>query len=160
MSFFQRLKSNPKAEKDFNQALDVYNHLRRYPVHSFQYRQQLKQIAISCRSAISLNDRHGDAQVLLANTYLLMFIESVPQVGDCLSLKLAAAVIQHWADEPLRQYPWTKFVENGQKIHSQVADTIRTFLSDQGHSVQSLMEGLKATYYADAILRDCVVWME
>jgi hypothetical protein len=39
-------------------------------------------------------------------------------------MKLAAAVIQHWSDEPMKQYPWTKNRENGQTIYSQVSEAL------------------------------------
>ena len=152
MGFFQRLKSDPQAEKHFKHALEVYGQLRRYPERSLQYRRQLVAISSSCRLAIQLNDRHGDAHVLLANSYLLMFIDGFPEVGDPLPLKLAAAVIQHWADEPMRQYPWTKNAENGHTIHAQVEDAVRTFLPTQRDP--SSLQQLKAQYYADAISRD------
>jgi zinc-ribbon domain len=154
MGFFQRLKSNPKAEREFNQALAVYKQLRRYPEHSPQYREQLKHIASSSRNAIALNDRHGDAHVMLANTYFLMFLDGFPQAGDLLPLKYAVAVIQHWAGEPMRQQPWTKNTETGQTMYSQVADAVRTFLPSEASRGQTAMETLKATYYMAAVSRD------
>jgi hypothetical protein len=149
MGFFQRLKTVPQAEREFNQALEVYRQLRAYPERSLQYRQQLRQVAASCRSAIALSERHGDAHVLLANMYFLMFIDGFPSAGDPLPLKLAAAVIQHWSDEPMRQYPWTKNRETAQTLYSQVTEARRASLP---HGAP--MEELKATYYIDAVSRD------
>ena len=152
MGFLERLKSAPQAERHFAEALETYGQLRRHPEHSQQYRRQLGSIASACRLAIQLNDRHGDAHVLLANTYLLMFIDGFPQVGDLMPLMLAAAVIQHWADEPMRQYHWTKNVENGHTIRAQIADAVHTFFPagrDPNTSSQ-----LKLRYYSDAVSRD------
>lgn len=154
MGFFQRLKSNPKAEGEFNEALAIYRQLRKYPEHSPQYREQLKHIASSSRNAIALNDRHGDAHVMLANTYFLMFLDGFPEAGDLLPLKLAAAVIQHWADEPMRQHPWTKNTETGHTMYSQVTDAVRDSLPNERGRGQGPMEALKATYYMDAVSRD------
>jgi len=154
MGFFDRIKATPKAEQHFNHAMDIYRQLRRYPEHSNQYRQQLTDIASSCRLAIQLNDRHGDAHVLLANTYWLMFIDGYPRAGDLLPLTLAAAVIQHWADTPMRQYPWTKNVDNGKTIYSQVSTAVRSHLPAQGD--RSTLQQLEARHYAGAVSQDLI----
>jgi len=154
MGFFQRLKSNPKAEKEFNQALDIYRQLRRHPERSMEYRAQLREIASKLRKAIALNERHGDAHVMLANAYFLMFLDGFPRVGELLPLRLAAAVIQHWADEPMRQYPWTKNRDTGQTMYSQVASAVQTLLPSPGDGSQHPMQACKAAFYDDAVFRD------
>jgi hypothetical protein len=154
MGLFQRLRSAPKAERAFNDALDINRSLQRYPERSPQYRQQLRQIVSLCQEAIALNERHGDGHVLLANAYFLMYIDGFPDTGNPLPLHLASAVIQHWADEPMRQYPWTKNTENGNTIHSMVADALLASRTGLTQDHQHEMRRLKAASYIAAISRD------
>jgi len=148
MGFFQRVKQGPKAEKAYEGALGVYRQLRRYPVFSPEYRQQLAQIVRLCQQAIALNDRHGDAHILLANTYLLMHHDDYSPFGSTPPLHLAAAVIQHWADEPMRQYPWTKNVDNGTTMHGQISSALS---ADGTSSVPAEMGRLKRSLYTTAV---------
>ena len=154
MGLFRRLGLAPKAERAFNDALDIYSSLRRYPERSSQYRQQLRHVVSLCQEAIALNEKHGDAHVLLANSYFLMYIDGFPETGNPLPLHLASAVIQHWADEPMRQYPWTKNTENGHRIRSMVADALLASHTDLTQDHEREMRRLKAASYTAAISRD------
>jgi len=148
MGFFQRVKQGPKAEKAYEGALGVYRQLRRHPVFSPEYRQQLVQIVQLCQQVIALNDRHGDAHILLANTYLLMHHDGYSPSGSAPPLHLAAAVIQHWVDEPMRQYPWTKNVDNGTTMYSQISSALAAAGTP---STQAEMARLKRSLYTTAL---------
>lgn len=153
MGLFQRLKSGPKAEKAFNDALGIYQSFRQFPEHSVRYRHELSRVVSLCQEAIALNERHGDAHVLLANTYYLMYVDGFPAPGDPLPLQLAASVIQHWADEPMRQYPWTKNRDNGESIHATVARALSAPSSSHTERGTSGMRSLVQTHYTTAISR-------
>lgn len=153
MGLFQRLRSGPKAERAFNAALDIYQSFRQLPEHSPGYRHELSRVVSLCQEAIALNDRHGDAHVLLANTYYLMYVDGFPNTGDPLPLQLAASVIQHWADEPMRQYPWTKNRDNGDSIHAMVARAFSVATSSDIEQSTAAMRSLVQAHYSIATSR-------
>lgn len=147
----------PSAERAFNRARDINQQLRQYPVQSRQYHQAILDICSNCQEAIKANDRHGDAHVLLSNAHLLLHIDVFPVTSSALPIKLAAAIIQHWHDQPMRQRPWTKNVDNGWSIYHMVS----TVLSDAEPSAvgnpELLMRRLKGELYREAISSDSLM---
>ncbi len=153
MGLFKRLSSRPRAERAFNQALDIFQTLCQYPIHSIQYHHALINAASYCQEAISMNNRHGDAYVLLSNVYVLIHIDIFSLSSNTFPLKLGAAVIQHWADEPMRQRPWTKNVDNGWRIY-EIASTALKELNPEITNVENEMRTLKNRLHREAISED------
>lgn len=151
MSFLKRLSSGPAAERAFNHALDIYQGLRQYPVQSWPYHNALIEICSYCQQAIGANDRHGDAHVLLANTFLLIHIDTFPNTSNSLPIKLATAVIQHWADEPMRQRPWTKNVDNGWSVYGMVSSGLQEAEPSSVSDLEMEMRQLKGDLYLESI---------
>ena len=151
MSFFKRLASGPSAERAYNRALDIYQTLRQYPVQSREYHFALIEICSQCQQAIAGNDRHGDAHVMLSNTYLLLHVDLFPLTSNSLPIKLAAAVIQHWSEEPMRQRPWTKNVDNGWSVHNMVSSSVAEAESMARHDIEYEMTNLKRELYSEAL---------
>lgn len=152
MGIIKRLFSAPGANRAYNDALDIYRSLRQYPVFSPQYRQALLKIASLLQEGIKMNERHGDAHVLLANTFYLLHIDINPEPTISLPLKLAASVIQHWNDEPMRQYPWTKNIDNGQKIYDMVSSAIVLANPNLKYHIEQEMKKLKLRLYTTALV--------
>ena len=164
MGFFKRLASGPSAERAYNRALDIYQTLRQHPVQSRQYHLALIEICSQCQEAIAGNDRHGDAHILLSNSYLLLHVDMFPLTSSALPIKLAAAVIQHWSDEPMRQRPWTKNVDNGRSVYQMVSSGLGDAEPSGARDSVPAMRRLKDGLYSEAIssqslfaLRDLVL---
>ena len=104
MSFFDRIFSHREANLAFSSALAQYHKLRTFPVYSWEYKLQLFNIAHVLQKGIACNNHHGDNHVMLANIYLLLHNDYFP--SNCIAsnyLAYSAAVIKHWADEPMRK---------------------------------------------------------
>jgi hypothetical protein len=151
MGFIKRLFSAPGANRAYNDALDIYQSLRQYPVFSSQYRQALLKIVSILQEDITRNERHGDSHVLLANTFYLIHIDINPEPTISLPLKLAASVIQHWHDEPMRQYPWTKNIDNGRKIYDMVSSAIVLANPNLKYRIEQEMRKLEFQLYPTAL---------
>lgn len=152
MGFLKKLFSPSSAGKDFNYALILYGRLRQYPIGSSSYHQALMEIIGILQDVLAKNNRDGDAHVLLANTYQLLHVDVFLDSDLSYPRKLAAALIQHWIDEPMRQYPWTKNIDNGYQIYDQVSgakvfdDRFPVYRIGKKEMVQ-----LKQQYYRDAL---------
>jgi hypothetical protein len=158
MGFLTRLLTGSKDQKAFNDALDVYGKLRQFDVQSAPYRRALLQVLRHCQTAIALNNRNGDAHVLLANTFLLFYVDMNIFAKDEEPLQLAAAVIQHWADEPMRQYPWTKNTDNGREIHRQVATALVDEHPEMERRLDQEMRTLASSLYSSALTVNPIPW--
>jgi hypothetical protein len=151
MGLFKRLSSSKKAEIFFNYALEIYQTLRAYPVRTLEYHEALLDIISSCQQAISVNDRHGDAHVLLANTFFLLHIDVFPGTSLSYPLIYAASIIQHWSDEPMRQYPWTKNIDNGRRIYDMVSNGLTMTDSIQKYRYEEAMRQYQEEFYKIAL---------
>jgi hypothetical protein len=149
MGFIQRVRS----EKALNDALDTFQSLRKFPEKSTEYLAHLFTVKSLCQDAISINQSLGDAYVLLANVYFLIYIGDFPQIRKSLQLWQAAAIIQHWIDEPISQYPSTNNTENGKKIYSLVSNALVETGACLSGNVQIEMKRLKDIYLFDALYR-------
>lgn len=156
MNFFKRLTSARESNNAFNDALTIYQSLRQYPVFSSQYREALLKVASLSQEAIKKSERNGDAHVLLANTYHLLYIDMDTTI---IPLEFAASVIRHWFDEPMKQHPWTKNVDNGLYIYNIISDGIQTNQPDLNSSVEKEMIRLKAQYYSIAITDKGILYL-
>lgn len=146
-----RKSFSSKADRAFNDALKIFRLLNQYPVHSSQYRKALINIMSLSQAAIANNNKHGDSHVLLANTFFLLHIDLFSEKTISFPLKLAASVIQHWNDEPMRQYPWTKNVDNGKKIYDMVSNA--SVIADPNFKIlfNQEMKKLKHEFYDKAL---------
>ncbi len=111
----------------------------------------LIEICAYCQEAIAANDRHGDAHVMLSNTYLLLHIDLFPLTSSSLPIKLAAAVIQHWSEEPMRQRPWTKNVDNGWSVHKMVSSGLADAEPSGIGNIEGEMRNMKGKLYLEAV---------
>jgi len=140
-----------KADTAFNDSLKIFRKLNQYPVHSSQYRKALIKIVSLSQAAITYNKNHGDSHVLLANTFFLLHVDLFSETVISFPLKLAASVIQHWHDEPIRQYPWTKNSDNGKKIYDMVSIAIIIADPNLKYKINQEMKKLKIECYEKAL---------
>ena len=105
----------------WNEAKDHFTRLRYLTGNRPRYRYELGEVIRLCQWTIAADARFGDAYVLLANAYSLLDAEvSSPADDPHLYLKWSASLLQHWADTPLRNYPFTKNIEIGHTLYRDI----------------------------------------
>ncbi len=149
----------PEAERAFAEALDAYEALREIGIETTAYLEALSGIIGSCQEAILLDSQHGDAYVLLANAFYLFHLATYPMTEDRLSLRLAAATIQHWCDQPIGQPPWTQEVDQGCRTYELVARTLAEILPDCADCEDREMRYLEAELSPEALAASPGEWM-
>lgn len=153
MGLFDRFTAHRDADRAFAAALVIFEDLRSFPVYSEKYRSQLFNIVRILQNGIKSNNHHGDSHVMLSNTFLLIHNDFFPEITIYSKpLVYSAAIIQHWSDEPMRQYPWTKNIQVGMRVFSQVSEIIE--ISDYAPEIVTSrdMQTLKQLYYRNAII--------
>jgi len=116
---------------------------------SIEYHRILRDVFRTCQSAIKSDNRDGDAHALLANAYYLVHTINNLVISQTISLKLAAATIQHWNASPIATYPSTKNRDNGMKVYQMVSEDIDRLL--RKGSLDATMSGLELELYETAI---------
>lgn len=108
-----------------NEAVSHYTRLRYLLDRPARFRFELGEVIRLCQWTIAIDSRQGDAYVLLANAYSL-FDSHVASIGlePHYYLRWAAAIIQHWADTPLSQYPFTKNTQIGRTLYENIVSQI------------------------------------
>ncbi|MDO8970765.1 MAG: hypothetical protein Q7U74_08765 [Saprospiraceae bacterium] len=106
-----------------NEAIEHFTRLRFLMDTPPRYRFELGEVIRLCQWSIAADNRQGDAYVLLANAYSLLDSQtkttaSEPHFYMC----WAGAIIQHWNDTPLRQYPFTKNGKIGDQLYEMIID--------------------------------------
>ncbi len=148
----------PEAERAFTQALDSYGKLRGLDIETAGYLETLSGIIGSCQEAIFLDSQHGDAYVLLANAFYLFHLATYPITGKKLPLRLAAATIQHWCDQPVGQPPWTQDVDRGCRVYELVARALAEVLPDCADCEEREMRYLEAELFPQALTASPRAW--
>ncbi len=158
MNILERSESVPEAERAFGQALEFYGRLRELDVRSTDYVEAIVGVIGSCQNAISFDGQHGDAHVLLANAFYLQHLRIQPMTGNELPLKLAAATIQHWSDQPMSQPPLTMNVDKGCRIYEMIASALSELRPDCAGCEESEMRFLATELYSQALVADACEW--
>ncbi len=149
----------PEAERTLEQALDAYERLRESGVETVGYLEALSGIIGSCQEAIFLDRQYGDAYVLLANAFYLYHLATYPMTDNMLPLRLAAATIQHWCDQPVGQRPWTEDVGRGCRIYELIAHTLIEILPDCADCEEREMRYLEVELFPQALVASPRDWM-
>jgi hypothetical protein len=152
----QRVSEGARA---FNQAVDVYKRLRGADIRTAEYLEDLSRVISSCQKAISLDCRNGDAHVLLANAFYLLHVAIYPMTRNEFPLRLAAATIQHWCDQPAGQPPWTRDVDTGCRTYEVIARTLSGILPECADCEEREMRCLEAELYPQALIAGPHEWM-
>ena len=104
-----------------NEAISHYTRLRYLYDQPARLRFELGEVIRLCQWIIAMDSRKGDAYVLLANAYSLLDSHVASSGLDPhYYLRWAAAILQHWADTPLSQYPFTKNAKIGRKLYENI----------------------------------------
>lgn len=125
----------------WNEAISHYNRLRLLYSEPARYRFELGEVIRLCQWAIATNARMGDAYVLLANAYSLL--DSQVQSSGLephYYLRWAAAILQHWADTPLSQFPFTKNASIGQTLRQGI---VHQFMREKSESYERVIDQMK-----------------
>lgn len=110
----------------FNEAMGHYTRLRFLMNDIPRFRYELCEVIRLCQWAIAADNKHGDPYVMLANAYSLLD-SNVINDDHMFYMKWAGALLQHWKDTPLRNYPFTKNREIGDKLYNDVLETVMRF---------------------------------
>ncbi len=139
----ESMETNP-----YNQAIEQFQKLRQLDSTDPAYSGTLLKVINRCQLAIHKEPKHGDAHILLANTYLLAAL-TFPY-GDVRSYALArsAAVIQHCMVDPMPM--------REQEIGSRVLNKVENELekgspSWAGETLPADLEELHDAYYGKAL---------
>ncbi len=149
----------PEAERAFAQALNAYERLRGVGLESGDYLATLSRIIGSCQEVVFLDSQYGDAYVLLANAFYLFHLATYSKTENKLPLRLAAATIQHWCDQPVGQHPWTQDIDRGCQIYELIAHTLAEILPDCADCEEREMRYLEAELFAQALVATPRDWM-
>lgn len=135
-----------------NDAIGHYSRLR-FLTHDLpRYRFELGEVIRLCQWSIAADHKNGDAYILLANAY--SELDSNVQFGASdhfQYMRWAAAIIQHWSDTPLRNFPFTKNKKIGEKLYEEILDSVIKnggYSKDQG---QHQMKTWSKSYVDDAL---------
>jgi hypothetical protein len=150
-------ESNSEPDKLFREANEIYRTLPQAGPGSWEYRLRAHEVISRLRSAIELEKNHGDAHVLLANTYLLLDLSI--SAGDKHILPInfpllyAVATIEAWSSSPMRRYPFTKNVKNGKIMHESILHELAKYYSQPStKNKQFIVEKLYNEAISDNIL--------
>ncbi len=149
----------PEAECAFAQALEAYKRLREYALEPAGYLATLSGIIGRCQEAIGSDYQYGDAYVLLANAFYLLHLATYPTTANALPLRLAAATIQHWCDQPIGQLPWTQDLDKGCRIYEIIAQALIEILPDCADCEEREMRYLEAELFRQALVASPHDWM-
>lgn len=159
MGIVQDSPKVPEAERAFAYALDAYKGLRGTGIEATGYLEALSDIITSCQEAIALDRRHGDAYVLLAQALYLWHLAIYPMTDNKLPLRLAAATIQYWCDQPVAKPPWTQNVDKGCRIYELVARALAELLPDCADCEEREMRYLEAELFPQALIASPREWL-
>ncbi len=159
MGIVQDSPKVPEAERSFAHALDAYEKLQGVDTATTGYLEALSDIVCFCQEAIALDRRHGDAYVLLAHAFYLWHVAIYPITDNKLPLRLAAATIQYWCDQPVGQPPWTQNVDRGCRIYELVARALAEILPDCADCEEREMRYLEAELFPRALVTSPRDWL-
>lgn len=146
---FNKLFGSPKNHP-YIQATEHYRNLRYFEMGSTQYVNEILEIIRLCRMAIQNNNNDGDANVLLANAYLLAALSCVLQDGYPYFLARAAATIQATREGGL----YMKERQYADKLYNGVIEQLSSQMPDWYEGLKRLpkdMKLLNQKYYDSAI---------
>jgi hypothetical protein len=137
-----------ESQNLYNEAVEKFRVLNK--LSGTDYLNQLKDIVWTCIHAIKINEMDGDSHILLANAYLLI----AESENNFKSINFAAAVIVHWKDASMSQYPYSKNTSNGRELSKRISDDLTG--GPMGYRgpkeiVIGAIEALEKIHYADAI---------
>ncbi len=148
-----------EAERAFTQAMEACQQAKQLDVRSEEYRGAITKVIRLCQEAISLDAQHDGAHVLLANALYRLHLLIYPHRGRDLPLKMAASVIQHWSDQPIRQHRSAASVENGCRVYDAIAGEISEILPECAEREEMEMRFLEGELYKRALVTDPTEWM-
>jgi len=133
------------ARKDaggsWNEAMSHYGRLRLLYSEPARFRFELGEVIRLCQWTIATDARMGDAYVLLANAYSLLD-SRVQSTGlePHYYLRWAAAILQHWADTPLSQFPFTKNATIGQTLLQSI---VQQLMREKAEGYEQIVKQMK-----------------
>jgi len=135
-----------------NEAISRYSRLR-YLINDLpRYRYELGEVIRLCQWAIAADNRLGDAFVLLANAYSLLDSNvSSSSLGYFYYMRWAAAIIQHWVDTPLSNFPFTKDVKIGQTLYGDILEMTKKELRCSQEEAIHQMKVWSNLYLSEAL---------
>lgn len=140
------------ADGIYNDAVGHYTRLRYLFESPARYRYELGEVIRLCLWAIAADKKLGDAYVLLANGYSLLDSHVRSSALDSEHYyRWAAGLIQHWLDTPLRNYPFTKDKEIGDKLHAIIMSQVVRMQSVDQHEAQTIMKDWAIEYLDRAL---------
>ncbi len=141
-----------EAERLFNQAAELCRQAKDLDVRSSDYLEAVLKVIGLCQTVISIERQHDDAHVMLANAFYRLHLQVYPKSGDGFPLKLAAATIQHWSDQPIRQHRSAMSVEAGCRIYDVIAGELSEIEPECADREDFEMRYLESELYSRALV--------
>ncbi len=158
MNTLERSDTSAAVERAFGQALEAYGRLRELDVESPEYVDALVAMIGSGQETISLDAQHGDAHVLLAHAFYLLHLQLHPLEVNERPLRLAAATIRHWSDQPMRHPPLTMNVDKGCRVYEMIAGALSEMQPDCAEREEMEMRYLETELYPQALTANPREW--
>lgn len=158
MNILEGSETAAEAERAFTQAVEACKRAGELEVDSEEYRGTILTVIDLCRKAIALESQHDDAHVLLANAFYRLHLQIYPRAGQDLPLRFAAAIIQHWSDQPIRQHRSAMSVEKGCRVYDTVAGELSEVQPECADREEMEMRFLEGGLYHQALTSDLKEW--
>ncbi len=153
---------NPAAARDsesaFNEARGLYERLRELDPNSRPYLDSVVGLIKACQAVIAVDAEHGEAHVLLAYAYYLLHQYIFSRTHARQALSLAAATIQHWSDQPIRQHLSAANVEKGCRVYDLIAGELSEIEPECAEREEVEMRFLESSQYARALVENPRDW--
>lgn len=140
------------ADGIFNDAMGHYTRLRYLFDAPARFRYELGEVIRLCQWAVAADKKLGDAYVLLANGYSLLdgHVQASGLEPDHY-FRWAGALIQHWFDTPLRNYPFTKNKEIAEELLTRIISRVATANSIGEREAKAVMRQWANEYLVQAL---------
>ncbi len=158
MTILESPATAKKSEQAFNEARKQYEALRGLDPQSHAYLDAVSGLVRSCQAVIHCESEHGEAHVLLAYAYYLLHLQIHPVAHSNVPLLLAAATIQHWSDQPIRQHLSAANVEKGCKVYDLIAGELSEIEPECADREEMEMRYLESKEYFRALSADPKGW--
>ncbi len=159
MNILENPATAPESERAFSEAVKLYEALRLHDPHSDAYGTALVDLVRSCQGVIAVDGEHGEAHVLLAYSYYLLHLHVYALGCSNPALLLAAATIQHWSDQPIRQHLSAANVEKGCRVYDLIAGELAEMEPECADREEIEMRYLETKEYSRALVADPGEWM-
>ncbi len=159
MNILESPTTAPESERAFNEARKLYEQLRELDPHSRAYLDTVVDMIRSCQAILAVDSEHGEAHVLLAYSFYLLHLYSFPLRASCIPLSHAAAVIQHWSDQPIRQHLSAANVEKGCRVYDLIAGELSEMRPECAEREEMEMRLMETSQYFQALAVDPRDWV-